>query len=70
MPTKKEKKLRDAEYARRYKEYKSIQSQLHSAYDAFDYVTDPNMMDACIYEINALKSRYNCAVINMRNLDQ
>lgn len=32
---------------------------LHSAYEKFDYVSEPEMVDACIYEINALKSRYS-----------
>ena len=49
---------------------KVIRSQLHCAYAAFDSVTDPDMMDACIFEISALKSRYNYAVANIKNLIQ
>ncbi len=68
--TKKETKALKAEYNKRVKEMKAIRSQLHCAYAAFDTVTDPDMMDACIFEINALKSRYNYAVANVKNLMQ
>ncbi len=67
MTRKEEKKLR-AEYRRRLSELNDIRSQLRCAYAAFDNTTDCDMMDACIYEINALKSRYNSAVINVKNL--
>ena len=67
MTKKEEKKLR-AEYKRRLSELCDIRSQLRCAYAAFDNTTDCDMMDACIYEINALKSRYNSAVVNVKNL--
>ncbi len=66
--TKKEQKRLRAEYKRRLGEMNDIRAQLHCAYAAFDNTTDCDMMDACIYEINALKSRYNSAVINVKNL--
>ena len=64
--TKKEEKRLKAEYSRRLAEVADIRMQLRRAYAAFDNTTD--MMDACIYEINALKSRYNSAVVNVKNL--
>lgn len=67
MTKKEEKKLR-AEYSRRLLEVHNIRAQLRCAYAAFDNTTDCDMMDACIYEINALKSRYNSAVVNVKNL--
>ena len=33
----------------------------------FNHMTDPNKMEACIYEMNSLKARYNCAVIEMKH---
>ncbi len=66
---KKEQKRRQAEYARRINELHDIRSRLQCAYSAFDNVTDKDMLDACIFEISALKSRYNCAVINIRNME-
>ena len=66
--TRKEEKRLKAEYNRRLNELNDIRLQLRLAYAAFDNTTDCDMMDACIYEINALKSRYNSAVINVKNL--
>ena len=66
--TRKEEKRIKAEYNRRLNELNDIRLQLRRAYAAFDNTTDCDMMDACIYEINALKSRYNSAVINVKNL--
>ena len=34
------------------------------------HVTDPLLMEACIYEINALRAKYNCAVHDLKNLTQ
>ncbi len=68
--TKKEAKQKQAEYNRRLNEMREIRAQLHCAYSAFDSVTDSDMMDACIFEISALKSRYNYAVANIRNMSQ
>ena len=66
--TKKEAKAYREEYRRRIRDMKRIRSELHSAYSAFDNVTDPDMTDACIFEISALKSRYNYAVSCIRNM--
>ena len=68
--TKKEEKRRRAEYQRRLSEMDDIRERLHCAYAAFDNTTDRDMMDACIFEINALKARYNGAVINIKSFYQ
>ncbi len=68
--TRKEAKMLKREYERRFSEMADIRSQLRCAYAAFDNTTDRDMMDACIYEINALKSRYNSAVVSIKNLIQ
>lgn len=70
LMTKKEEKRRSAEYQRRLSEMQDIREQLRCAYTAFDNTTDRDMMDACIFEINALKARYNSAVINVKNFFQ
>ena len=66
---KKELKRKKAEYSRRVEELSGIRSQLSCAYAAFDNVTDPDMMDVCIFEIHALRSRYNYALINLRRME-
>lgn len=47
-------------------EVAAIRGELDCAISAFDNVTDPNLMDAYIYEISALRSRYNCAVKDLK----
>ena len=68
--SRKEAKMLRKEYERRFAEMADMRSQLRCAYAAFDNTTDCDMMDACIYEINALRSRYNSAVVNIKNLIQ
>lgn len=43
-----------------------LQQELHStalalkeAYEKFNYVSEPELVDACVYEISALKARCN-----------
>ncbi|MEG0778461.1 MAG: hypothetical protein RR147_04530 [Oscillospiraceae bacterium] len=44
----------------------SIQNSLDTAYSHFNSTTDPDALDACIYEISALRSRYNTALKHYR----
>lgn len=62
-------KQRKLEYAKRIREMEQIRAKLQCAYSAFDCVTQPDIMDACIFEISALESRYNHAVMNIRNFN-
>ncbi len=48
-----------ARHAELRRELGETTQALHSAYEKFNYVSEPEMVDACIYEINALKSRYS-----------
>ena len=43
-----------------------LQAELHTtgqalkeAYEKFNYVSEPELVEACVYEISALKARYN-----------
>ncbi|MBR2131161.1 MAG: DUF2508 family protein [Oscillospiraceae bacterium] len=38
------------------------QSELNLAYNAFDYANDPDLTESCIFEIQALQSRMNYLV--------
>lgn len=62
----KDKKTLSAELKLAVAELGSVRLSLDDAYQTFDTVTDPNTMDACILEITALKSKYNCAVRNIK----
>ena len=38
------------------------QSELAHAYSAFDYASDPDLTESCIFEISSLQSRMNYLV--------
>ncbi len=62
----KERKRRNAEIQRATEELLGIRRELRQSENLFNHMTDPNKMDACIFEMNALKARYNCAVIEVK----
>ncbi len=43
-----------------------LRSSLDEAYSHFNRTTDPGALDACIFEINALRARYNNALRHYR----
>ena len=65
--TRKERKRRNAEIQRATQELLCVRRELRQAENSFNHMTDPNQMEACIYEMNALKARYNCAVIEAKH---
>lgn len=62
MSKRKQKKAREADYSKAVQELNEVRAQLDETYDRFNAVSDSAALDACIYEISALKSKYNCAV--------
>ena len=40
-------------------ELSDLRDALAAAYMRFDAATEPELVDACVYEINAAQSRYN-----------
>lgn len=61
-------KAQRVELRKAVSELGEVRRALDEAYGQFDRVTDPVVMDACIFEISALKSRYSCAVRNVKAL--
>ena len=49
------------EIAKAQAELGEVRRSLGEAYRQFDAVTDDASMDVCIFEISALRSKYNCA---------
>ena len=45
------------------------QSALSSAYTAFDYASDPELTEACIFEISSLKAKMNYLVRQIKELE-
>ncbi len=48
---------------------KQTRDQLNYAYAQFNLYCDPDLVDACVYEINALQSRYSYFVRQVKQLD-
>jgi len=40
------------------KEINDTKLALEAAYSQFEYVVDPDLIDSCIYEMNAIQNRY------------
>ena len=43
--------------------------QLNHAYAQFNFYSDPDLVDACVYEINALQSRYSYYVRQVKQFE-
>lgn len=67
MPTnKRRERARKVELNRYACEIGSIRESLNDAYTQFNSTADPDALDACIFEISALRSRYNTALKHYR----
>lgn len=42
---------------------------LNQAYRSFNSYSDPDLIESCVYEINALQSRYSYLVRRVKDLD-
>lgn len=48
---------------------KNTQLALETAYSNFDNVTDPELIDSIIYEVNAIQQRYQYLIQQLKALD-
>ena len=67
----KRKLKKESETAKRKKEelmqeLKEVQKSLDRAYENFSYVVDPELIDCCIYELNAGQLRYKFLMRKMK----
>ena len=51
-------------------EINDLLHSLASAYSVFDHTADPELLEASILEISALKSRYSSALRGLKLLEQ
>ena len=51
-------------------EMRATRAQLNHAYAQFNLYSDPDLVDACVYQINALQSRYSYFVRQVKQLDE
>lgn len=59
-------KSNKTEISDRTQELDTISSAIVQAYRSFNSTLDPQLMDACIFEINALRARRNAILREMR----
>lgn len=59
--SKREKRQWEREVAAARQELNGLRDRLDAAYGIFDRTTAPEDLEACVYEINALRARYNAA---------
>ncbi|MBR3561540.1 MAG: DUF2508 family protein [Oscillospiraceae bacterium] len=50
---------RDDSLQELFNELSDMRNTLEEAYMRFNLVSEPELVDACVYEINAAQSRYN-----------
>ena len=67
---KKAAKQREEERRQLMEGMRQTRSQLNYAYAQFNVYSDPDLVDACVYEINALQSRYSYFVRQIKLLDE
>ncbi len=51
-------------------EIAKTQRDLDSAYQNFENVIDPDLIDSCIYEVNAIQHRYKFLLREAKKLNQ
>ena len=61
-------RLRQAELLRAQARLAEIRGALCGAYSCFDDIADPELTDACIFEINALRARYNSEIRQIKTI--
>ena len=49
-------------------ELQAVNLQLCCAYERYDYICEPELVDACIYEIKYLKAKYDYLLRHIKEL--
>ena len=63
------KSLPDPELLRLQEELRQAQGDLTAAYNCFDQAVDPELVESCIYHINAVKARCNYLIRRIKQYD-
>ena len=50
-------------------ELEQLRESLEQSYSAFNSTSDPEILEACILEISALRRRYSAALRNIKSMD-
>ncbi|GHV33652.1 hypothetical protein FACS18949_08190 [Clostridia bacterium] len=62
-------KTNKREYADALDNLQELSEQLHDARLRFNQATEPELVDACVFELNALQARYNFFLRMARELE-
>lgn len=57
-------------YRQLIKELHQAKDEMEQIYNYFSIVTDPELIDASIYQINAIQKRYDYLVVQARQLER
>lgn len=63
-----EEEKKDTKKEELMKELQEVQKALDRAYENFSYVVDPELIDCCIYELNAGQERYKFLMKQMKDV--
>lgn len=61
-------KKRDQRADELLREIEKTQKALETAYQTFENVVDPDLIDSCIYEVNAIQHRYKFLLRQAKSL--
>lgn len=61
---------REEEYSQLAECVRRTQQDLNDAYARFNVCSDPDLIDACTFEINALRCRYAYLIRRIKELEQ
>lgn len=50
-------------------ELRTTARELRRAYDRFNYVSEPELVESCIYEIDSLKAKYNYLLRRIKEIN-
>lgn len=66
---KKEEKQSDLNRKELLRELEATKAAMDTAYANLSYVVEPELIDCCIYELNAVQMRYKFILSQMKNMD-
>lgn len=60
---------KDTTYALLLDDLKKTKSELELAYSNFENVVDPDLIDSCIYQVNAVQLRYKFLLSRVKQIE-
>lgn len=70
MKKKKEKTQAEENHDELLRELEAAKNAMDTAYANLAYVVEPELIDCCIYELNAVQLRYKFILSQVKNIDK